>query len=315
MDLVYIEFENEILNLKKHIEFINELKNDIIPLSKNYEYLKSNSRKRIDYNSLIISLYGIVESYIEKFLISFLEVLEKEVLEYSCLNPNITGNHFNLSISLLNKIIENKHTKFFHLKKEDVVFNLSNCLTDKNPYTFNHYAFLINTGNLKHSKVVEILKYIDIDLIQEIKSHEGFGLNTENLFNKIDELVQRRNEIAHGNVNNILDNSEIIVFVDFIQKYLSAIHDILKAKIEIEKLNYFKKKGLKLLNFKIFKGNIIGIVDGVKLNLKINDTVVIEKSDKLKLATLVDLKLFANNDITIKLDENIRIGNNFYINF
>ena len=207
MELVIESLNNDILELRRYIDFVENLKDDILPSSKNFIYSNSSSKRKFEYNSIVISLYGIIEYYTEKFSYEYIELIEKTIPHYGYLDKKFTDNHFNLSIQLINKIIENKHIKYSTIKKENVVTNLNNCLEVNSNYKLNKEAFTINTGNLKHSKICETFNSLNIKIDEKLRHIEGFNSNTENAFNKIDELVQRRNEIAHGSVQDILDIS------------------------------------------------------------------------------------------------------------
>jgi len=316
MDLVFDSFKKEITEIRNHIKFIEDLKVDINSTCNSFIYSKSSSKKKYEYNSLIISLYGIVENYIELLIKSYLETLENNIIVYNSLDRQIIENHFNLSIQLISKIIEKKHIKYSQFKKEDVVLNLNNCITNSGNYQFNKDAFIINSGNLKHSKICDVFKNVVINLDTDLRTFDDFSLNTENNFIRIDELVQRRNEISHGNSSEILDNSEIIPYIDFIEKYITSIYTILKKKFENEYNHFLKEESYCLIEkYNIFSSSILGIIDGKKFDLVIGDIILVEKvSNQLFSTKIIEIKNFQHStDITIKLDEKIKKNQKFYV--
>lgn len=123
MNLVLELLKKDILELRKHLNFIEHLKVDILNASENYEYSMSSSKRKFEYNSIIISLYGLVENYIEKFCFEYVEIIEKIIPAYNLLEPKFVENHFALSIQLVSKVIENKHTKFLNISKENIINN------------------------------------------------------------------------------------------------------------------------------------------------------------------------------------------------
>lgn len=314
MDLVINFLENDLKELRSHLKFIENLKVDILPANENYEYSKSSAKRKFDYSSAIISLYGLIENYIEKFCFEYSEIIENKIPSYEFLDSKFTDNHFDLSIELIKKVSEKKHLKYANISKEKLVRNLNDCLTIKQPYKLNREAFTINNGNLKHSKICETIGYLNIKLNDKLKQTKSFNTQTENAFNKVDDLVQRRNEIAHGNVQQILDTTEIVPYVDFIEKYLVSIGEILKNEIEQLEFLYKKKHKCILLNdTKVFNGNIVGIPNGKELNFTIGDKIIIEKSNNTMTAgEIVNLKDFEDNSVTIKLNHNIRPNYKFY---
>lgn len=314
MDLVISFLESDLKELRSHLKFIENLKVDILPANENYEYSKSSAKRKFDYSSAIISLYGLIENYIEKFCFEYSEIIEKKIPSYEFLDSKFTDNHFDLSIELIKKVSEKKHLKYANINKEKLVSNLNDCLTIKQPYKLNREAFTINNGNLKHSKICDTIGYLNIKLNDKLKQTQSFNTQTENAFNKVDDLVQRRNEIAHGNVQQILDTTEIVPYVDFVEKYLVSIGEIMKNEIEQLELLYKKKYKCIILNdTKVFNGNIVGIPNGKELNFTIGDKIIIEKSNNIMTSgEVVNLKEFEDNSVTIKLNYNIRPNYKFY---
>lgn len=314
MTLARSQFERELKDLRDHVNFLEKIINDIDTHSTNYPYSKSSTRKKYDYTSVIISLYGMVESYTEKFLAEYLGHLEKNIFLYDYLDAPLKEAHFSKSLLLLNKIIEGKHQKYFTIKKEIVLENINNCITQANPFVINKEAFFINTGNLKHSKICEIFNNVNINLDTELRQFKIFKIKSENVFNSIDDLVARRNEIAHGAITEIADNSIIYPLIDFVETYFLSINDVLLKKFYND-LNTFKKNvfGYQIKDYKIFKGNILGL--SLPDSDKITDGVVIliQKANNVVVcANILEKKAFANGVITIKLDKNFKNNCSFY---
>jgi hypothetical protein len=314
MDLMISLLTSELKELRSHIKFIDNLNIDILSTSENYEYSKSSAKRKFEYCSAIISLYGLIENYIEKFCFEYSEILENKIPSYEFLDSKFANNHFDLTIDLIKKVSEKKYSKYASIKKENLVSNLNNCLTFQQPYKLNREAFTINIGNLKHSKICDTIGNLNIKLNEKLKEVYLINTQTENAFNKIDDLVQRRNEIAHGNVQDILDTTEIVLYIDFVEKYLFSIGKIMKNEIQQLDLLYKKINKCILLNdTKVFNGNIIGIPNGKDLNFEIGDKMIIQKSNNIMTSSdIINIKNFENNIVTIKINHNIRPTYKFY---
>lgn len=79
--------------------------------------------------------------------------------------------------------------------------------------------------------------------------------------------------------------------------------------------NNYKKEYCSILinDTFFFKGNIIGISKGTELNLKNGDEILIEKADySVKRSTIIDLRDFKDESVTIKLNKNIKKTDKFY---
>ena len=319
MDNVLKNFIDEIDELKKHIDYIKNVNNSISNLDPLFSYINSSTKKKFNYKSLIISLYGIIEFYSENFLIKYLEEMNKIIPVYNELKQKIRDTNLINSANLTLKVIENKHHKYNSLNAEDIIINLNSCLTNINPYTINYPSFTLLSGNLKHSKICDLFKQIDINIELQFNQLTDFkNISSENKYHKIDDIVDRRNEIAHGALNNILDISEFPDYVDFIEKYYKSLYQILKFDIEQEKLKYsLKYNSIEFENVKTFQGNIIGFINVKKLWIRKSDKIIIKKSDgELSIAKIISLKPFkGTNELTLKLKPktNLRDNQKFYL--
>ena len=291
-------------------------------------------RKVFEYKSTIISLYGLLERYIQIWLKEFLELVSEIVPRYSYLSEKLKYNHFDYSLKLIGKL---EFAKYQHLTKEAILSNLHNCVSDSVNYNFNTDAFTIPSGNLKHTKIVEIIKLIDIDLnnglkinktiTEYIQTEQGTinisNIDSDILYNKINDLVDRRNVIAHGSesINDLLDSSILYVYIEFLEKYCQAIFEILAEQILIYECR-FKYKKLDVIRG-VWSHCIIGFEEG-RNNIKIGDAIII-KSAKGRYFKKEILEIQIDNisyneaflderiDVAIRVSPSIKLNQEFYI--
>lgn len=318
MNIVLNNFEIEIAELRKHLNYVQNVSSEIDIENPLFSYVNSLTKKRFDYNSLIISLYGIVENYSEKFIIKYLEDISSTISEYTSLKEAIKNKNIYNSASLTLKVIEQKFLKYNHLKEIDLITNLNSCLTNLPNYSLNYESFTMLSGNMKHSRMCELFKQIDLDLNASFIRYTEFNLsNSENQFKKLDELVDMRNEVAHGYVNTLLNPSEIKEYVDFIEKYFKNLSKILVIDLEQEKLKYWEKyHSIQLENPQIFRGNIVGFNNAKNIEITNESLIIIKKNDdSYQEATIEMIKTFENKNITLKLNSisNIKENNQFYV--
>lgn len=207
-----IKYYNEILKLD-----ISELKNTHKEKIIDFQNISNSFNKRkYDYTVVIVSLYGCFEQYIENFIKDYLMILVDEYKEYSKLPAVIVDNHINLSIALMGKIEQSKYSGF--LSKEQIIKNLNDCI-QYNKCAINYEAFCQHTANFRIMVISEVLKNIDLtDVVNCIKHNEQLrelyiqqngecnynGIKLEIIFSFINELADRRNQIAHGSISDIL---------------------------------------------------------------------------------------------------------------
>lgn len=315
MESLLKSFEDDLKDLRTHINFIDKIAKEIDSDSELYDYVTSKTKKKIDYKSIIISIYGLLENYCEKLVITYLEEIQSEITDVNYLSEKLIDNHFVNSISLASKITENRYQNLKHLKRNDVIKNLYDCSTNNLvPYRFNIDAFILNSGNLKHIKVCELFKQLDIDLSVKLNNSKKFNKDSATAFNKIDELVERRNEVAHGNsITEILSTSEIEPLIEFLETYFNEIFQIVNDDICQQVLLFKKKeKAYEINNFRIFKGNIAGFMKEDEYHISKDSLFILEFGESLRLTKIENL-IEKKGAITIKIPANIKRLKKLYL--
>ena len=281
------------IDLASNIESRNRISDDE-SLIKFRKYLHDFgvSKKIFEYKAITISLYGILEKYIGLWIREYIDQLPKTVLSYNKFSEKFRENHFNLSIKLISLISENKWDKYEHLKKENVLARLSSCIDSPLSYKLNGDAFYLHSGNLKHAKIAEAFSCLEIELTAKLKvigqRAGGFlcekEINISNkgdeLFALIDDLVVRRNDIAHGeNIDDILNITEFSDYVDFLEGYGKAVFQTLVEKNHEYEANHLYEKIDKDHVKGIYKNGSV-LCFAIKNNeIKKGDFIIIQTND------------------------------------
>ena len=260
------EFNDDILSIReyiKHIKLIRKIvknnrasSDEVMKEFYSQISLFRTSKKMFEYKSIVISLYGILEKYVTFWIQEHINTLPSLIARYDDLPEKIQNNNFQLSIRLITLINEKRSTKFDGIVKEDVLLKLNNCVNNKGNYVLNEEAFYPLSGNLKHSRVVEAFKTIDIDLNQAFRKNQKFREFYAELYNSsidnkkdsdafkiIDDIVELRNEVAHGNrIDNIIDVDEFERYIVFLENYFKTIYEtIIEKEIEYEAQFLFER--------------------------------------------------------------------------
>ncbi|MCI5168538.1 MAG: hypothetical protein D3903_21200 [Candidatus Electrothrix sp. GM3_4] len=226
-------------------------------------------KKIFEYKSIVISLYGVLESSICIWIQEHIKDIPSFVEDYNKLPGKLRENDFALSVNLITLINDNRSSKYDHLDKNSILTNLAHSINNPLKYSLNSDAFTPLSGNLKHSKIAEAFKAVDIELTAKLKSNKKFseflkskyGSNIANkgneMFAIIDDLVDRRNEIAHGDhVDNILNINEFEPILNFIEKYCEAVFSVIQAK-EVQYEAEFLCRKLKNIKGVYKKGTVL----------------------------------------------------------
>lgn len=337
-------FKDDIFNIKeyiRHIELVNgvetvsrDLSNEILKEFREHIHAFSKHKKIFEYKAIIISLYGVLEYYIGSWIQEFIDTLPSLVDNYNNLPEKLRKNHFDLSIKLIKMVSENRYAKYEHLQKEDILINLSSCLELPSSYKLNCEAFSPFSGNLKHQKIVDALKALDIELVERLKTNtkfrsfliEKYGPNIDNrgieLFSKIDDLVVRRNDISHGmQVDDLLKLTEFDDYIEFLENYGVAIFETLLEEILRYESKYLYEKIDRVIA--VYKQGSVLCFELENNNIKIGDYIIVEmnsffeKKDVLQIE--VDNQSMGSISSTKKTNIGVNLGGgiskqqNFYI--
>ncbi len=335
MKLLLLEnFKKEIEQIRKYLKYIKYVNENLKNLAGNQEYPSKMNKRIFESNAIIISLYGILENYIENCIKEYLNNFSDIVPLYNNLPEKIQENHFKLSVKLLSILREQK-SKFKDLTKEKILKKLSNCVENKNNYKINTDAFIISSGNLKHKRIIELFKLLNIDMNKYLKKNKKFidflkkeknihnisNLNDDSYF-EINDLVEKRNIIAHGaELEDIIYTSNSERYISFLEIYGESIFENLQeCLIEQESIYLFKKiekvlkvYGNKILafeieNYKIKKGDIL-IIKNSK-NRFIKKEILSIKINKI---CHNEIEIKSKTKITIEVDPNIKKNWTFFI--
>jgi len=304
-------FKKDIYNIReyiKHINLINNIAQDNRRSNQKslkffIEHLASfrTEKKIFEYKSIIISLYGILENTISKWIEEHIQNVSYIVKNYNELDENFKNNHFNMSVKLISLIIEKKHSKFENINKNDILIKLNSVIQTSDNFELNSEAYIPLSGNLKHIKVVEAFKPLDIDL---------------NILEKttyIDDLVVRRNSIAHGvEIDNLLGISEFEDFILALEQYMTTIFNIICDK---ENEYYFKHNKFIPVDEpkEFYQNNTVCIINVEDIELKVGDMLLVERNNKFSKITIIDIqeddksvKSANNGELGLKLDAPIK---------
>ncbi len=335
MDKIFLHrFNNEISTIAeyiKHIQLINEIEKQhrgssdaILTEFTTHLYSFRNEKKLFEYKSIVVSLYGILEKYINIWLQEHISNLPLIFLKPELLPEKISSKHFDLSIKLISLIRENRYAKLEDLDAMDILAKLNACTQKVSPYELNNEAFSPSSGNLKHSTIVDALGTIDIKLTAKLKVHTRFSsyLKTifgtaiegkgNELFKKIDDLVIRRNEIAHGaEITSTLSLNEFYDYMMFLTNYGTAIFEIINEK-ELEYETLFSYSLIDQVKGVFAQGSVL-CFEAFNLKVKVGDEIIVKDHTgsyfKKKIITIKKEKTFYKT-MNIAENEKLNIGVN-----
>lgn len=301
---------DELRNKKKLYKFL-ESENKL----KEFKLLEDKETQKIEYNAVIISLYGNFENFIDNILKEYLFEISKKINEYEKLPEKLRKkNEFKTGEFISNP----QRYKNFGLKNNEVIKNLYKCLNydikkgDKN-YILNNKLIISHGGNLRGEEIMslmneigmeghrleiqkneELIEHIEITQGNDIENIEDLKLrysnkiedlkpryinNKKEIFKYLDELVEKRNQVAHGWVEDRLSYEYIDSrMVKYLEKLGSIITDIINKNFYL-----FLRQNDKMKKFdspiEVYKNSIL-CINSLDSRLKKGGYIFSENNDK-----------------------------------
>lgn len=305
------------------------------------EYIAEEDKSPINYNAVIISLYGCYENFIDNILINYLEIITSLGIKYENLDKAIIDNHERLVGDFLSNTNRYKN---YDLNTKEIISKLNSCLNKEENFKLNNRILISHSGNLNIESINNVFRQVGIrDIWHRIKWTSNFityykekenivedevikeifksNKNDNILFGIIGDLVERRNAVAHSwNEDDRIGNQEIK------EKYIPFLKTISKSiyRIILEEIYGYLYNNNKLVKiekiYKLYDNQILCINSGEN-NIEKNDFIYIINNSKKYLAQIVNMQIDHNNvdkcneqeDVGLQLDIKITNVDEIYI--
>ncbi len=344
-----INFQKGLTDLRLYIEGLQLEENLLFPsdLSENaaewekkalkfFEHLKNTrtSKKQFSYNSIIVSLYGLVERYIEELLRSYIRFLEKIFPSYKALPDQILHNHINGSFELIKKAEQNRYRGAY--KKEDIIANLYLCVNEPDNFKLNVDAFTQHTANFRKSVIDDLfataglpnvcklvlnhlnfnsfLKEQGLEKLQSKIKETSFPSKKEDQLKSLEEkaffflndLAERRNEVAHGVPSELLEYQLLLEYIKFFNTFGETLFKVL--------IHHLLHREIEHCGFKIgkptdvFKNGAVIIINTKDALIKIGDYIAGKNANELILGEILELQINDQSVPEIRPVQNLTVG-------
>lgn len=319
------------IEVLKRIEIITKQQTENEDIK--YIQSKQTDEKIFNYRANIISLYGAFECFIEEVFKEYIEQLRCIIPQYNSLNKKIKDSYFDNVAKLHSKL---HYAKFSHITELKIVQNLEKVIVQGNNEILAE-PFLCNGGNYKHNIICDLMKSVGIDnvdcnIIQLspltdllLESTPDKEQQRTMVAMRLEELVDRRNEVAHGAISdNIIDIDYFEEMLKFTAAYCDSLNKLLKHELLTYKweqtssttytpINVYDNRiaVLKVKNVKISIGCKLLIkkhkfplyLEGQVLGLRVknNTTEIEEEKDSIEIN---DEEHLISIEVSAKLKEN-----------
>lgn len=219
---------------------------------------KWTNERIFNYRSNIISLYGCFEQFIESSVKEYVNELLKVCSNFMDLDNSIRNEYIEKWKALHGKLHYNKFQEITPIYMIESLYR--SMIENKNEVIAE--CFLQNGGNYKHEEVMKVFSNLGFHDVRTCLEHyeplaSYFKKNGFDNYATINDIVERRNEIAHGiNSTNILSESIVLDYIRYIEKYALSLTEYLKdqffdhlwkkrkAQVVYKPSNYYAKRSV-----------------------------------------------------------------------
>ncbi len=339
MEYALKRFKKRIVFISKQLHsqsFAKELRKVIVGKDLNEEerswlneILSNNTDEKVyQYTANIISLYGGLESFVESVAGEYLKGLSSLFPSYADLKETVgIPDYMSNGLELLNHA---EVRKFKGLSKKSVLEGMYKALVNDDSTALHSEAFIdFGGGNYRHKNIMECFKQLGAkeidgklkDFAPLCKYIAEKGIDpSSNLYTKIDDLVERRNELAHGTETlELMDSEPFSEYLTFLSIYAETINNYLDNELKhfgwglvqsnVIEPRVFSNNIIRLkaehteVGTEFYKGQKLFVLrdekyyDGMIANIRV-DEVDYESYQKEKEETEIGLKIDSSCTIT-----------------
>lgn len=204
-------------------------------------------KKRLDYNTVIVTLYGLFEQLVEGLIGEYSTSLSRSAPSYTELPQKLQKAHSDMSVELLPRLDHSKYRG--RVQIHQVIANMHSCLRGGSEYMLNLEALQQHSANFRADVLGQLFERLGIaQVLQRLPRYEPFSsyLNinlgdeaggsakTEIIYEQLDDLADRRNDVAHGVSSDLLSIDLLRSRID----YLTALVESLACLVDEESVGF-----------------------------------------------------------------------------
>ena len=312
------QYKKRLDDIKKHILFIslqkelfNQIKNDS-QMKLYADALKDILNSTVQYNSIIICLYGCLEEFIDEIALEYISIIDGLCTSYNELPQSIKDKH----LYKVGEFLSNpQRYRGYELSVADCINNIYMSINSLENRKLNAELIISHSANLKVEKICDLFNELGIKntkcIIDEIKKS-----------NLLNELVDQRNVISHSwEVDqrwtyDKINNETIAVLGTIGEKLVDILLDEVILFMDEKNMLESFDKPIKVINHNIL------CINSKNSHLNKGDSIFSHKNDgeKVRLEILnieiekkvVDRVEGENIDIGIKVNKNINEKWDYY---
>lgn len=296
-------------NMMSKSDVLSELlKADLSENQREYlNYLQSSTGKTIQYNAVIISLYGSFENYIDSIISNYLDIVFSNTETYEALPDKIQGKYKNKIGEFLSTP---RHFYGIDIPLNNVIENYLEVLKSNFSGNINKEFLLMHSGNLRMEQVCSVMTELGIENMgQKIFKHPlmknfqidalGFdendyelkvSRNRPELSIHLDKLVEQRNSVAHGWVEE--NRISVHDLTTYVIPFLKILAQVILRLLLCESYKYvtLESTGFSKVPLTVIDNHIVCLhIEGQTINN--GDYIIYDVKNKLNCAQIKRIEI------------------------
>lgn len=191
-----------------------------------------------DYVCAVILLYGILERFIEDVTEEYVQLIVSKTASYGRLPEKMRNTHFELTVLHLQRTNDSRYDGL--ASASELTTCLAACLAGEVPYRFISESITHHTANFRTPVIDDFFGRLGVSSIsrrcistQSFDEHlkaVGISASTERpeaALDLVNDLVMRRNQVAHGDMNNAIRTSDLLPYCEQVNAYCVSIAELL----------------------------------------------------------------------------------------
>ena len=255
----------------------------------------------VQYNSIIICLYGCFEEFIDSIAAEYIRVINELCTSYKDLPKSLRNKHM---IKVGDFLSNPQRYKGYELTVEECIKNIYMSIYSEEERTLNTELLITHGGNLKVDKIYDLFRDLGI---KDLKTELETKINKVRL-KLLDDLIDQRNVISHS-----WEVDQRFAFIKIKDDIISLLVELGKTLKEIllDKIFLFIefKEGFECFEkpIKVINNRIL-CINSKKSHLRIGDSILLCKGNGKKIRVeVLELRVDGVNKSKIE-EENIAIG-------
>jgi hypothetical protein len=263
------------------------------------------------YNTAIVALYGLVERFVEDLLSQVVQMVATATPSTAALPETMRANHLGLTLDVLTATAAGRYRG--SAQTVQLVRTLDLHLRSVTGTHVNSEVYAHHTANFRTDVIRQACERVgfspnsaickDANYIRAVQRHFP---DEDNVLFVVDDLAERRNEVAHGATPQQLLNADLLLaYLDVVEAYLLALSRTAVAWVTRAAITH---QGIALGRpDAVYQRGAIAGFSCLQTRVRVGDVIAVLTSDRAVCGQLESLEVDQRSRKTAAAGESVGI--------